>query len=60
MPQDLDPEPGRKQVLSVKNWAEIRRLRRAEQVPIADSVRKLTVANIADMAPQQAVGSHVA
>ena len=36
-------EPGREQVLSVEDWAEIRRLRRAEQVPIAEIARVLGI-----------------
>ena len=36
-------EPGRKQVLSVEDWAEIRRLRRAEQMPIAQVARVLGI-----------------
>jgi transposase len=36
-------EPGRKQVLSVEDWAEIRRLRRSEQMPIAQIARVLGV-----------------
>jgi IstB-like ATP binding protein len=30
-------ESGRKQVLNVEDWAEVRRLRRAEQMPIAET-----------------------
>jgi transposase len=37
-------EPGRKQVLDVEDWAEIRRLRRAEQMPIAQIARVMGVA----------------
>jgi transposase len=36
-------ESGRKQVLSVEDWAEIRRLRRAEQMPIAEIARVLGI-----------------
>jgi transposase len=36
-------EPGREQVLSVEDWAEIRRLRRAEQMPIAQIARMLGI-----------------
>jgi transposase len=36
-------EPGRKQVLSVEDWAEIRRLRRSEQMPIAQIARVLGI-----------------
>jgi transposase len=36
-------EPGREQVLSVEDWAEIRRLRRAEGMPIAEIARVLGI-----------------
>jgi DNA-binding transcriptional regulator YiaG len=36
-------ELGRKQVLSVENWAEIRRLRRAEGVSISEIARVLGI-----------------
>ena len=36
-------EQGRKQVLSVEDWAEIRRLRRSEQMPIAQIARVLGI-----------------
>jgi transposase len=36
-------EPGREQVLSVEDWAEIRRLRRAEQLPIVQIARLLGI-----------------
>jgi transposase len=36
-------EPGRKQVLDVENWAEIRRLRRAERMPIAQIARVMGI-----------------
>ena len=36
-------EPGRKQVLGVEGWAEIRRLRRCEGLPIAEIGRLLGI-----------------
>jgi transposase len=36
-------EPGREQVLSVEDWAEVRRLRRAEQMPIAEIARVMGI-----------------
>jgi transposase len=36
-------EPGREQVLKVEDWAEIRRLRRAEQMPIAQIARVMGI-----------------
>jgi transposase len=36
-------ELGREQVLSVEDWAEIRRLRRAEQMPIAEIARVMGI-----------------
>jgi DNA-binding transcriptional regulator YiaG len=36
-------EPGRKQVLSVEDWAEIRRLRRAEGLSVSAIARLLGV-----------------
>jgi transposase len=36
-------EPGREQVLSVEDWAEIRRLRRAEQMPVSQIARVLGI-----------------
>ncbi len=36
-------ESGRKQVLSVEDWAEIRQLRRAEQMPIAQIARVMGI-----------------
>jgi Sigma-70, region 4 len=36
-------EPGREQVLSVEDWAEIRRLRRAEGMPIAEIARVMGI-----------------
>jgi transposase len=36
-------ESGRKQVLRVEDWAEIRRLRRAEQMPIAQIARVMGI-----------------
>jgi transposase len=36
-------EPGRKQVLDVEDWAEIRRLRRAEGMPISEIARVMGV-----------------
>jgi DNA-binding transcriptional regulator YiaG len=36
-------ESGREQVLSVEDWAEIRRLRRAEQMPIAEIARVMGI-----------------
>jgi transposase len=36
-------ESGRKQVLNVEDWAEIRRLRRAEQMPIAQIARVMGI-----------------
>ena len=37
----LDGEPGRKDVISVEDWAEIRRLHRAEGVSIKEIARQL-------------------
>jgi transposase len=37
-------EPGREQVLNVEDWAEIRRLRRAEGMPIAQIARMMGIA----------------
>src|SRR5207302_5335001 len=37
-------EPGRKRVLDVENWAEMRRLRRAEGMPIREIARVMGVA----------------
>jgi transposase len=39
----LGGEPGRKVVIGVEDWAEIRRLHRAEHVPIKEIVRRLEV-----------------
>jgi len=39
----LQPEPGRRRVLRVEDWAEIRRLHRAEGVPIKAIARLLRV-----------------
>jgi len=36
-------EPGRKQVISVEDWAEIRRLRKAEGLPIKQIARVMKV-----------------
>jgi len=36
-------EPGRKRVLGVEDWAEVRRLRRAEGVPISEIARVLGI-----------------
>src|ERR1700748_2747742 len=36
-------ERGREQVLNVEDWAEIRRLRRAEQMPIAEIARVMGI-----------------
>ena len=36
-------ESGREQVLRVEDWAEIRRLRRAEQMPIAEIARVMGI-----------------
>jgi transposase len=37
-------EPGRKQVLDVEDWAEIRRLRRADGMPISEIARVMGIA----------------
>jgi transposase len=43
-PETLAPtEPGRKQVLDVEDWAEIRRLRRSEGVSISEIARVLSI-----------------
>ena len=38
VPRGREPEPGRKLVIKVEDWAEIRRLHRAERLPIGQSV----------------------
>jgi hypothetical protein len=57
-------EPGRKQVLSVEDWAEIRRLRRAEGMAISEIARVLGIARntvkaalASDGPPQYPAGS---
>src|SRR5262249_27892943 len=42
----LDGEPGRKGVIGVEDWAEIRRLHRAEGVSIKAIARRLKMARI--------------
>jgi transposase len=44
LPESLAPaEPGRKQVISVEDWAEIRRLHRAEGLPIRQIARVMDI-----------------
>jgi transposase len=41
--ENLGYGPGRKRVLNVEDWAEIRRLRRSERLPISEIARVLGI-----------------